>query len=388
VARPSEVVIRPFRSATSEAVLADLKARLANSRYTDQLEGVGWSYGADSAYVRAFCDYWRDDFDWRAAEARFNAFPQFITEIDGERLHFYHVRSREPDALPLILTHGWPSSVAEFLDVMAPLADPAIHGGDPRDAFHVIAPSIPGYGFSGPTRTPRFTAERAAAINAALMARLGYERYGAHGGDWGAAITTLHAAAHPERLVGLHLNMISGRPADPDRPLAGLTAEEIAELEWRKGYDEHETAYQRIQATKPQTLAFGLHDSPLGLAAWILEKFRAWSDCGGDLESVFTKDRLLENVMLYWVTGTINSSMRLYFESLGPGRRFAYPDRIETPTGHARFPGEHARTPRAWAEQRYNIVHWTRQPRGGHFPAMEQPQLLVDDLRAFFRPLR
>ncbi|HEY3696477.1 epoxide hydrolase family protein [Phenylobacterium sp.] len=381
--------ITPFRIETPEAVLSDLRERLGRTRFPDQLNDAGWDYGADLHYVKELCDYWRDRFDWRAAEARFNAFPQFVTEIDGERLHFYHARSPEADALPLIITHGWPGSVAEFLDVLGPLSDPAAHGGDARDAFHVIAPSIPGYGFSGPTKKPGFNAKRAAEVNTVLMERLGYPRYGAQGGDWGSAISSQMAAAHPERLVGLHLNFIGGRPADPGNPHAGLSAEEIEYLATKADYNAHETGYQAIQSTKPQSLAYGLTDSPAGLAAWIVEKFHAWSDCGGDVETVYSKDRLLENIMLYWVTGTINASMRMYYESMGPGRRApGYGGRIETPTGHARYPAEVRRTPRSWAEQMYNIVHWTKMPKGGHFAAMEQPELFVEDVRSFFRPLR
>jgi pimeloyl-ACP methyl ester carboxylesterase len=381
--------ITPFRSRTPDAVLADLRERLARTRFPDQPQGAGWGYGADLAYVQELCGYWRDRYDWRAAEERFNAFPQFTTEIEGETLHFFHVRSPQADALPLIITHGWPGSVAEFLDVLAPLSDPVRHGGDARDAFHVIAPSIPGYGFSGPTKAMGFNAHRAAAANSVLMERLGYGRYGAQGGDWGSQISSLMAAAHPERLAGLHLNFIIGVPPDPANPLAGLNAEEVEYVAWKQNYDAHESGYQAIQGTKPQSLAYGLTDSPAGVAAWIVEKFKTWSDCGDDVESVYTKDRLLDNIMLYWVTGTINSSMRMYYESFGPNRAPAPPmPRIETPTGHARYPAEIRRTPRLWAEQMYNIVRWTQMPKGGHFAAMEQPELFVEEVRAFFRPLR
>jgi microsomal epoxide hydrolase len=379
----------PFRSDVPEAVIDDLKARLARTRWPDQPQGARWEYGADIAYVRALCDHWLARFDWRAAEARFNAFPQFVTEIDGEQLHFYHVRSPEPGALPLIITHGWPGSVAEFLDVLGPLSDPAAHGGDPRDAFHLVVPSIPGYGFSGPTRRQGFDSRAAARVNIQLMERLGYGRYGCQGGDWGAQISSLTAIAHPERVAGLHLNFIVGRPADPADPTAGLTPEEVDYLDWKRDYDANESAYQVIQGTKPQSLAYGMTDSPAGLAAWIVEKFRTWSDCDGDPDRAYSKDRLLENIMLYWVTGTINSSMRMYYESIGPGRAPTEAQPFVTvPTGHARYPAEIRRTPRAWAEQMYNIVRWTEMPKGGHFAAMEQPTLFVDEVRAFFRDLR
>ena len=379
----------PFKSQTPQDVLDDLRARLAKTRLPDQLPGAEWDYGAELSVVQQICDYWRDSYDWRAAEARFNAFDQFTTEINDEHLHFYHARSPEADALPLVITHGWPGSVAEFLDVLGPLSDPAKYGGDPRDAFHVVAPSIPGYGFSGPTRNRGFNGERAAKINIKLMEMLGYDRYGAQGGDWGSLISSLTAAAHPERVVGLHLNFIQGVPPNPADPLEGLDAEGVEYVAWKRNYDANESAYQVIQGTKPQSLAYGMTDSPAGLAAWLIEKFYTWSDCRGNIENAYTKDRLLDNIMLYWVTGTINSSMRMYYESIGPGRMstnaMGY---INTPTGHARYPAEIRRTPRLWAEQIYNIVRWTEMPRGGHFAAMEQPAGFVEEVRTFFRPLR
>jgi microsomal epoxide hydrolase len=384
---PSEEII-PFEARVPDEVLADLKARLSRSRFPDQLPGAGWDYGSELSYVEQLCAYWRDQFDWRAAEKRFNAFPQFMTEIAGERLHFYHVRSPEPDALPLVITHGWPGSVAEFLDVLGPLSDPKRHGGDAKDAFHVVAPSIPGYGFSGPTRHKGFSGREAAKINVRLMELLGYDRYVAQGGDWGSQISTLTAQAHPERVIALHLNMITGVPPNPDDPYQGLSEDDRRYVDWKRNYDAHESGYQLIQGTKPQSLAYGLTDSPAGLAAWIVEKFKTWSDCGEDIETSFTKDQLLENIMLYWVTGTINSSMRMYYESIGPGRMTGSLARVETPTGHARYPAEIRRTPRPWAEPYFNIVRWTEMPRGGHFAAFEQPALFVEELRAFCWPFR
>lgn len=381
--------LQPFQCHVPDDVLEDLKRRLRSARFPDQLEGAGWDYGAEREFVRSLCAYWEQSFDWRAAEARFNRFPQFTTEIDGEHVHFYHVRSPEPDALPLIITHGYPGSVAEFLDILGPLSDPGKYGGDPRDAFHVIAPSIPGYGFSGPTRQRGFNLGKAGDINLRLMELLGYDRYIAQGGDWGSAISSDMARKRPERLIALHLNFILGRPADPANPLAGLSEAERAQVAWKANYDRHESGYQAIQGTKPQSLAYGLTDSPIGLAAWIGEKFKTWSDCDGDIESVFSKDQLLENIMLYWVTGTINSAMRLYYESIGPDRASTAPlARIETPTAHARFPAEIRPTPRAWAEQMYNIVRWTELPRGGHFAAFERPELFLNDLREFARTFR
>jgi Predicted hydrolases or acyltransferases (alpha/beta hydrolase superfamily) len=380
--------ISPFLPDVSDDILRDLNARLARTRYPDQLEGAGWDYGTELGYLREFCDYWRTCYDWRSAESRFNAFPQFVTEAQGERLHFYHVRSPEPNAVPLIITHGWPGSIAEFLEIIGPLSDPVAHGGNCQDAFHVIMPSIPGYGWSGPTRHAGFDCRRAAKANIELMHRLGYSGYIAQGGDWGAAISSWMAILDEANMRALHINLISGSPADPDNPLDGLSQQEINDVEWKREYDVSETAYQIIQGTKPQSLAYGLNDSPSGLAAWILEKFRRWSDCDGDIERTFTKDRLLDNVMLYWVTGTINSANRMYYESMGPGRYTPLPRRVEVPTGHARYPGEIRRTPRAWAERDYNIVDWQVMPRGGHFAAMEQPLAYVDEVRRFARAFR
>jgi pimeloyl-ACP methyl ester carboxylesterase len=381
--------IVPFSCNVSDEVVADLRDRLARTRWPDQLDGAGWDYGTELGFLKELCEYWRDEFDWRAAEARFNAFPQFETEINEEHVHFYHIRSPEPDALPLIITHGYPGSVAEFLDLFGPLSDPASHGGDKRDAFHVIAPSIPGYGFSGPTRNKGFNIAKAVATNIRIMELLGYDRYIAQGGDYGSAISTGMAQAHPGRVIALHLNFIVGMPADPANPLDGLSDEERADMEWKRNYDLHESAYQVIQGTKPQSLAYGMTDSPAGLAAWVVEKFKTWSDCGDDIETSYTKDQLLENIMLFWVTGTINSAMRLYYESIGPGRAptsgMKY---VETPTAHARFPAEIRPTPKPWAENLYNIVRWTKQPRGGHFAAFEEPALLLADLREFCREFR
>ncbi len=384
----SEQIV-PFKCQVPEEVITDLKKRLSRTRLPDQLEHAGWDYGTERGYLDELCTYWLDSFDWRAAEARFNRYPQFTSEINGEHVHFYHIRSPEPDAMPLILTHGYPGSVAEFLDILGPLSDPVSHGGDPRDAFHVIAPSIPGYGFSGPTRRKGFNIAKAAAINDRIMELLGYGRYFAQGGDYGSAISSRMAMNHPDRVIALHLNFIVGRPVDLANPMAGLSEQEIAEQDWKRHYDARESGYQAIQGTKPQSLAYGLTDSPAGLAAWIVEKFKTWSDCDGDIERSFSKDHLLENIMLYWVTGTINSAMRLYYEG-GPGRENAgLIANITVPTGHAFFPAEIRPTPRLWAEQIYtNIVRWTEMPKGGHFAAFEQPTAFVEELREFARAFR
>jgi pimeloyl-ACP methyl ester carboxylesterase len=379
--------IAPFRLAVSDAEIADLRSRLEGARWPDQLPESGWDYGADGDYLRRLCKYWRTSFDWRAFEARFNRFPHYVADADGQRLHFYHLRSPEPAARPLIITHGWPGSVAEFLDVMGPLSDPAAHGGDPADAFHVVAPSLPGFGFSGPTQQRGYRSRNIAEALDGLMRALGYETYFAQGGDWGMLITILLAASYPDRVKAIHLNFMTAPPPNPHNPAEGLDAEELEGLKRTQHFMTRETGYQAIQSTKPQTLAYGLTDSPAGLASWIVEKFRGWSDCGGDVERSFSRDRLLDNISVYWLTGTINSSMRLYYEEAGPGRRQPLPD-VSVPTGHAVFPAEIMYTPRRWAEAKFNIARWHKMPRGGHFAAMEVPDLYVDEVRTFFRDWR
>jgi microsomal epoxide hydrolase len=378
--------VTPFTVAVPEATLTDLQERLARTRLPEQIPGAGWYYGSELGYVRDLVAYWRDAYDWRAQEARINAFDQFLTTIDGQRVHFVHQRSPEPDALPLLITHGWPGSVVEFLDVIGPLTDPRAHGGDPADAFHVVAPSIPGYAFSGPTTERGWSPRRVAGAWATLMAGLGYDRYGAQGGDWGSIITTQLALVDPAHLAGIHLNMVvAGGPPGGDP--GELTEAEQQGLADMARYFETDSGYMQIQATKPQTLGYGLEDSPAGLAAWIVEKFRSWSDCGGDVESVFTRDQLLTNIMCYWCTGTAHSSARLYYENrVGDG--WVAGQRVEVPTGAAIYPREIIRPPRRWAEASYNITHWREQPRGGHFAAMEQPGLYVEDVRDFFRTVR
>ena len=383
------MAVRPFTVDVPDAVLDDLRARLDNARLPDQLDGAGWTYGTDLDYLTGLLAYWRDGFDWRAQERRLNEFDQYKTVIDDLDIHFIHQRSAEPDAIPLIITHGWPGSIAEFLKIIGPLTDPVAHGGQAQDAFHVVAPSMPGYGFSDKPRAPGFGPEQIAEVNAALMARLGYDRYGIQGGDWGSIVSRWNAFNHPEQAIGLHINMlIAAAPRGEGDPAAGVPPEELERSRARSAfYNTAESGYSQIQGTKPQTLGYALNDSPAGQAAWIVEKFRAWCDCDGDPESVFTRDELLTNIMIYWVTQTATSSARLYYESRNaPTSRPM--GRIETPTGAAIFPYELFISPRKWAEASYNITHWTEMPRGGHFAAMEQPELLVDDLRAFFRPLR
>jgi microsomal epoxide hydrolase len=378
--------MQPFRVDIPQVDLDDLRERLARTRFPAQIPDAGWDYGTELGYARELVAYWRDAYDWRAAEAQLNAFDHFTTTVDGANVHFIHQRSPEPNALPLVITHGWPGSVVEFLEVLGPLADPAAHGGDPADAFHVVAPSIPGYAFSGPTHERGWDPGRIAAAWNTLMTGLGYERYGAQGGDWGAMITTQMGRQAPPGLLGIHLNMVVAGPP-PDADMSALTETEQRGLADMASYMEHDAGYMQIQSTKPQTLGYAMEDSPVGIATWIVEKFRSWSDCNGDVESSFTRDQLLTNVMLYWLTATAHSSARLYYENRQSGN-FAIGGHVDVPTGAAIFPREIVRPPRAWVEHHYNLTHWTEMPRGGHFAAMEEPELFVDDVRAFFRTVR
>ena len=378
-------MIDDFRIDVEIAVLDDLRRRLEQTRLPDQIADGGWDYGIPIDYLNELVGYWRDTYDWRAHEARLNQLAQFRTTIDGQSIHFVHARSPHGDALPLLITHGWPGSIVEFLDVIPRLTHPAEHGGSADDAFHVVAPSLPGYGFSGPTRARGWDTWRIARAFAVLMQRLGYARYGAQGGDWGAQVATRIGVVDPEHCAALHLNMpIADRPDDP----VDLTEHDQADLAALAAFAREESGYAAEQATKPQTLGVALNDSPAGLLAWIVEKFRAWSDCDGHPENVFTRDQLITNVMLYWVTGTAASSARLYWEHQHRGSSEGAPAYVAVPTGVARYPKEVVRYPRAWVERRYNVTHWADMPRGGHFAAMEQPELFVDDLRAFFRTAR
>ncbi len=375
----------PFTANIADDAVADLRERLGRTRLPDQAPDAAWAYGADLDYMRGLVEHWRTAFDWRAQEARLNAFPQYTVPLHGIDLHFLHVPGKGPAPLPLLLSHGWPGSVFEFLDMIPRLTDPARFGGDPADAFTVVAPSLPGYGFSFKPGQRRFGVEAIADCFAELMTGvLGYHHFGAQGGDWGASITSLLGAAHPDKLVGIHLNFLAVRR---DRTnLANPTPEEQQYLGELDAWLKEETGYQSIQGTRPQTLAFALTDSPAGLAAWIVEKFRAWSDCGGDVESVFSKDHMLANIALYWFTGAIGSSFWPYYARLhGP-----WPlGTVGVPMGYSAFPKEIVRPPRSLAAHTYtDIRRWTVMPQGGHFAAMEQPERLADDIRAFFRTLQ
>jgi microsomal epoxide hydrolase len=378
---------QPFTLAVPAAAIADLRERLARTRLPDQAPGPAWAYGTDVAYLRELVAYWRDAFEWRAQEARLNAFPQYKVPLHDIDLHFLHVEGQGPAPCPLLLSHGWPGSVFEFLELIPRLADPARFGGDAADAFTVVAPSLPGYGLSFAPGQRRFGVEAISECFADLMTGvLGYRRFGAQGGDWGCFITSRLAYDHPDRLIGIHLNAMPLR-RDPAM-VADPTAEEKKYLGELAAWLKEETGYQWIQGTRPQTLAFALTDSPAGLAAWIVEKFRAWSDCGGDLDSVFSKDALLANIGFYWFTGAIGSSFWPYYARMhGP---WPIPDGgIAVPTGYSEFPREILRPPRSLAARTYtDIRRWTVMPRGGHFAAMEQPDALAAELRAFFRPLR
>ncbi|RSN86759.1 epoxide hydrolase [Streptomyces sp. WAC 05379] len=388
--------VRPFRLDIPQSDLDDLHDRLDRTRWPEEIPGSGWAYGVPTDYLRDLVRHWRHVYDWRAAEALLNEWPQFTTTIDGANVHFAHVRSPQPDATPLIITHGWPGSIVEFLDVVGPLADPAAHGGDPADAFHVVVPSIPGFGLSGPTTEPGWEAGRIADAWAELMRRLGYERFGAQGGDWGAAISRELGRAHSERVMGVHLNLLPGAQAATEptpEQLDALSPEvrEQALASWRRwaAWSRDGIGYYHQQATRPQTLAYGLTDSPVGQLAWIVEKFREWTDSEELPEEAVDRDRMLTNVMLYWLTGTAGSSARIYYERAHPRSRVAKPSEPSAaPTALALFPAEPQIPLRHRARRTENLVRWTEFDRGGHFAAMEEPDLLVDDVRAFFRQLR
>ncbi len=381
------MAVEAFRIAVPQGVLDDLRDRLARVRWPDEVAGAGWDDGTDPGYLRCLVDYWRDGFDWRTQEARLNAFAHFRVDIDGLGLHFIHERGQGPDPLPLVLTHGWPDSFWRMLKLLPLLTDPAAHGGDPADAFDVIVPSLPGYGFSDRPRARGMNAARIAALWARLLTgELGYARFAAHGGDLGSGVTKQLALNHAAALVGIHLTDVP-YPYRFAVPREGVSDAERAYFAARERWQLAEGGYALVQGTRPQTLAYGLNDSPAGLAAWVVEKFRAWSDCDGDVERRFTRDELLTNLTIYWATETIGSSFRLYHEA-----RANPPDdagrRTTVPTGIAIFPRDIVPAPREFAERFFDVRRWTAMPRGGHFAALEEPELLAADLRAFFRPLR
>ena len=377
--------LTPLDITVDDAVLDDLRARLARTRWPNQIDGIGWEQGTELSYVQDLCESWCTSYDWRACEARLASYEHVAADVDGQRLHALVARSPEPDALPLLLVHGWPGSVVEFLDVLGPLTDPRAHGGDPSQAFHVVCPSLPGFGYSGPTHQRGWHPRRIAGACAELMTALGFDRFGAQGGDWGSIVTANVADLVPDRVVGLHLNFVMVSPPKDGKP---LSEEDAAALTKMSEFRRTGAGYQEIQGTRPQSLGYGLDDSPAALAAWIVEKFRSWSDNAGDVEQSFPRDRLLDNITLYWVTGTGASAGRIYWEMRQVGRDAIPQGFVSVPTGIANFPAEVTRMPRAWVEGRYNIVRWTEPARGGHFAAMEVPDLYVDDVRAFFSLVR
>lgn len=383
--------ILPFEIDVSDAAIADLKRRLAATRMPDQIADTTWEYGTDSKYLAELLSYWQNDFDWKKQESELNQFDQFKTEIDGLDMHFIHQRSENPDAIPLMIVHGWPGSVAEFSKIIGPLTDPVAHGGDIADSYHVIAPSLPGFGFSERPSEPGYSPEKFAHILAGLMQRLGYEQYAIAGGDWGAIINRNLANTYPERLLGLHSNMVLAGPPADEAQRDDVSEAESSLRTARTAYMQNEVGYQQIQRTKPQSLGYGLNDSPAGLAAWIVEKFHGWSDmpqgADGYLDDHFTKDELLTNISIYWFTQTITSSTRIYYESSKTPvvKPIEY---IDVPTGVAVYPAEIYITPRSWVAAAYDLRHYSLMEEGGHFAALEQPTSYINELNTFFRLLR
>ena len=385
-------MIRPFTIAIPDAVLIDLNDRLQCTRWPADFANDDWRYGANTAFVRDLAAYWQDGYDWRAREALMNAFPQFRTQMGGIPIHFIHVRGKGPAPIPIILNHGWPWTFWDFHKLIGRLTDPATHGGDPDVSFNVIVPSLPGYGFSSPLETPGMNWWKTADLWIELMDQLGYDRFATQGGDWGAFISAQLGHKYPDRIIGVHihtcapLDFLSGKGWDP----ADYAEDERHLLGEMAAFSAEEVGYMALQTTKPQTPAIALNDSPAGLLAWLVEKRRRWSDCGGDVESRFSRDELLDTVMLYWVTSTYHTSARYYWEG-AHDRWSPSHDRlpvVEAPVALPMFPRELTKPSRAWAKRYYNLQRWTDMPAGGHFAAMEEPAALASDIQAFFRTLR
>lgn len=380
---------REFKINIPDESIDDLARRLRATRWPAAMDGGNWDDGASLTFMRRLVDHWSHRFDWRAQEARLNRLPQYMGTVDGQDLHFIHQPGNGPSPMPLVLTHGWPGSFTEMERVIPLLADPGAHGGDPADAFHVVVPSLPGFGFSAPPDSPGVSAFEIAKWWLKLMNGLGYERFAAQGGDIGAGVSTWLARRFTNQVIGAHINYIPGSyrpPLGAGQP--PVTTQEQAYLEAAAAWSSAEGAYAAEHATKPQTLAYAMTDSPVGLAAWIVEKFRAWSDCDGDIERVFTMDELLTDVSIYWFGQMLDASFRIYKENRLRPLTFEASERVATPLGVAAFPRELPTPPRSWVERVFHVQRWTSMPRGGHFAALEQPQLLVEDIRAFFRPLR
>ena len=383
------MAVQPYKIEIPDSVLDDLKSRLERTRWPDELPGTGWDYGSNLDYVKELVEYWRTKFDWHAQEKLINSFSHFKSEVDGLNIHFIHEKGKGPNPMPLVITHGWPGTFFEMYKVIPMLSDPASHGGDPADAFDVVAPSMPGYGFSDATDKRGLSVLSISDLWAKLMSEnLGYQKFAAQGGDWGARVTAKLGLSHGDKVIGIHTTSTSS-----PTPYQGPGTRELSEAEnamfaQRVQWLADEGGYSHIQATKPQTLSYGLNDSPAGLAAWIVEKYRTWSDCGGDVESRFTKDELLTTITIYWVTQSINSSTRLYYESFFQAWDLAKDEKIQVPVAIASFPRENSVPLREWAERSFNIQQWTDMPSGGHFAALEEPDRLVEDIRKFFRGLR
>ena len=379
----SNDAIRPFKIAISDDTLNDLKQRLANTRWPEKETVKDWSQGIPLAYTQEVCDYWLNSYDWRAREALLNRYPQFMTELNGLDIHFIHARSPHPQARPLLMTHGWPGSMVEFQKVIGPLIDPVAHDGSAEDAFHVVCPALPGYGFSGKPNDTGWSIEKIAETWNQLMIRLGYDEYFAQGGDWGAAVTAAIGMQNLGNCQAIHLNMVIVEP-DP-ATMDDLTPLEQSALAGMQHYSDHDSGYSKQQSTRPQTVGYGLSDSPVGQMAWILEKYWAWMDCDGHPENVLTKDELLDNIMLYWCNASAASSARLYWESFNDLSR----DEIVLATGCSVYPKEIFRASRRWAERRFkSLIHWNELDKGGHFAAFEVPETFIKEVRNCFRQLR
>jgi pimeloyl-ACP methyl ester carboxylesterase len=380
--------IEPFTIPFSEPAVDDLRDRLRRTRWPDEISGANWEYGVDLSFLQQICEYWRERFDWKAQVERFSTFHHYRYSSEDIGIHFIYERGKGPAPIPLILTHGWPGSFLEMMRIIPLLSDPASYGGSSADAFDVVIPSLPGYGFSDRPARPGMNVFRIAELWTGLMNELGNKRFAAQGGDLGAAVSTALGLRHPDRIIALHLNYVPGSYRPFLEPDAKLTSAEEEFFKVAGRWADKRGAYAHVQRTRPQTAAYGLNDSPTGLAAWILEKFREWSDCDGDVYRRFTRDELLANVTLYWMTETIHSSFRLYFEGRKAPLQFREGEFVHVPTGIAHFPKELPFPPRVWVERGYNVQHWTEMPRGGHFAAAEEPEILAEDLRAFFRRFR
>ena len=381
--------ITNFDISVEHSTLDQLRDRLINTRYPDEITGSGWNYGTDLSYLKELVQYWHSDFNWSKQQALINSFSHFRTTVDDINIHFIHEKGKGPDPFPLIITHGWPGTFFEMYKVIPMLTDPQSFGGDPKDSFDVVVPSMPGYGFSDASPSSGLDPLTVADMWATLMSdNLGYSRFGAQGGDWGARVTAKLGLSHSDKVIGIHTTSTTSPTPYLGEGSRPLSESEKRMLEQREEWVRSEGGYAHIQSTKPQTLSYSLNDSPVGLAAWIVEKYRTWSDCEGDIESRFTKDELLTTVTIYWVTESIGSSTRLYYESFNKPWTLKQGERIDVPVAVAAFPHENTIPLREWAERSYNVKHWTDMPSGGHFAALEEPDRLVQDIREFFRTLR